>query len=99
MFNNVEEESEYWRNLWEREGTGDRCASWLEEIEEICHSKEGTPTDRGGLELGSGGCSKSTSHEEELECARPRSLSEFLVEGRGISTCGCGNCIPGDFKH
>ncbi|KAK2547706.1 hypothetical protein P5673_032270 [Acropora cervicornis] len=32
MFNNVEEASEYWRNLWESEGTGDRCASWLEEI-------------------------------------------------------------------
>ncbi len=32
MFNNVEEASEYWRNLWESEGKGDRCASWLEEI-------------------------------------------------------------------
>ena len=25
MFNNVEEASECWRNLWESEGTGDRC--------------------------------------------------------------------------
>ena len=32
MFNNVEEASEYWRNLWESEGTGDSCASWLEGI-------------------------------------------------------------------
>ena len=61
--------------------------------------KGGYPHDRGGLGLGSSGCSKSTSQEEELECAGPRSLSEFLVEERGISTCGCGNCVPGDFKH
>lgn len=32
MFNNVEEVSEYWRNLWESEGIGDRCVLWLEEI-------------------------------------------------------------------
>ena len=25
--------------------------------------------------------------------------SEFLVEARGISTCGSGDCVPGDFKH
>ena len=37
--------------------------------------------------------------EEELECAGPRSLSELLVEARGISTCGSGDCVPGDFKH
>ena len=46
-----------------------------------------------------GGCSESASQEEELECAGPRSLSECLVEARGISTCGSGDCVPGDFKH
>ena len=57
------------------------------------------PHDRGGLGLGSGGCIKSASQEEELECTGPRSLNEFLVEARGISTCGCGNSAPDDFKN
>ena len=28
MFNNIEEASEFWRTLWETEGTGDRIAAW-----------------------------------------------------------------------
>ena len=44
MFNNVEEASEYWRNLWESEGTGDRCASWLEEIRSAIQSRLPPPT-------------------------------------------------------
>ena len=32
LFVSIEEASEYWRDLWEKEGTGDRRAAWLEEI-------------------------------------------------------------------
>ena len=32
MFDSIEEASEYWRDLWKREGTGDKRAAWLEEI-------------------------------------------------------------------
>ena len=39
MFNNIEETSEYWRTLWERDGTGDRNAAWLEEIRSVIHSR------------------------------------------------------------
>ena len=45
MFNNVEEASEYWRNLWESEGTGNRCAPWLEEIRSSIQSREPSPTE------------------------------------------------------
>ena len=45
MFNNVEEASEYWRNLWESEGTGDRCASWLEKIRSAIQSRVPPPTE------------------------------------------------------
>ena len=45
MFNNVEEASEYWRNLWESEGTGDRCASWLEEIRSAIQRRVPPPTE------------------------------------------------------
>ena len=45
MFNNVEEASEYWKNLWESEGTGDRCASWLKEIRSVIQRRVPPPTD------------------------------------------------------
>ena len=35
----------YWRNLWESEGTGDRCASWLEEIRSAIQSRVPPPTE------------------------------------------------------
>ena len=44
MFNIVEEASEYWRNLWESKGTGDRYASWLEEIKSAIQSMAPQPT-------------------------------------------------------
>ena len=45
IFNNVEEASEYWRNLWESEGTGDRCASWLKEIRSAIQRRVRPPTE------------------------------------------------------
>ena len=45
MFNNVEEASEYWRNLWESEGTGDRCALWLEERRSAIQRRVPPPTE------------------------------------------------------
>ena len=45
MFNNVDEASEYWRNLSESEGTGDRCASWLEEIRSPIQRRVPSPTE------------------------------------------------------
>ena len=45
MFNNIEEASEFWRTLWETEGTGDRNATWLEEIRSAIHSRVPEPAD------------------------------------------------------
>lgn len=43
MFNHIEEASEFWRTLWETEGTGDRNAAWLEEIRSAIHSRVPEP--------------------------------------------------------
>ena len=31
MFENIEEASNFWKELWEKKSTGNKCASWLEE--------------------------------------------------------------------
>ena len=45
MFNNIEEASEFWRTLWETEGTGDRNTAWLEEIRSAIHSRVPEPAE------------------------------------------------------
>ena len=32
MFENIEEGSNFCKELWEKKGTGNKCASWLEEV-------------------------------------------------------------------
>ena len=32
MFENIEEASNFWKELWEKKGTGNKCASWFEEV-------------------------------------------------------------------
>ena len=32
MFENIQEASNFWKELWEKKGTGNKCASWLEEV-------------------------------------------------------------------
>ena len=32
MFENIQEASNFWKEMWEKKGTGSKCASWLEEV-------------------------------------------------------------------
>ena len=37
MFENIEEASGYWKELWKTEGTGDKSATWLQEVKRAIH--------------------------------------------------------------
>ena len=37
MFENIDEASRYWKELWETEGTGDKSAIWLQEVKRAIH--------------------------------------------------------------
>ena len=37
VFESIEEASGYWKELWETEGTGDKSATWLQEVKRAIH--------------------------------------------------------------
>ena len=45
MFNNTEEASGFWRELWEGEGTKNSDAQWLEEIRSAIYSRVPPPSE------------------------------------------------------
>ena len=86
MFNNIEEASEFWRTLWETEGTGDRNAAWLEQIRSAIHSRVPESAEE-DWDLDETDAAKVlTKIDEELERAGPRSSGELLVETRSLSS-------------
>ena len=38
VFENIDKASGYWKELWEIEGTGDKSATWLQEVERAIHA-------------------------------------------------------------
>ena len=44
-FGSVEEATEFWKSLWESEGTGDTSAKWLEEIQSAINDRVPAPSD------------------------------------------------------
>ena len=47
-FKNIEEASSFWKALWEKEGSGDISAKWVEEVKSAIHvnSRVAAPTDK-----------------------------------------------------
>ena len=45
LFGRVEEATEFWKSLWESEGTGDTSAKWLEEIRSAINERVPEPSD------------------------------------------------------
>ena len=43
MFENIEEASNFWKELWKKKGTGNKCASWLEEVETAINQRVPAP--------------------------------------------------------
>ena len=41
MFENIEVASNFWKEMWEKKGTGSKCASWLEEVKTLIN--QGVP--------------------------------------------------------
>ena len=41
----MEEVTEFWKSLWESEGTGDTSAEWLEEIRSAINERVPEPSD------------------------------------------------------
>ena len=44
-FENIEEASSFWKALWEKEGSGDISAKWVEEVKSAINSRVAAPTD------------------------------------------------------
>ena len=44
MFENIEEASNFWKELWEKKGTGNKCASWLEEVKRAINQRVPAPS-------------------------------------------------------
>ena len=44
-FENIEEASSFWKALWEKEGSGDMSAKWVEEVKSAINSRVAAPTD------------------------------------------------------
>ena len=42
---NTEEASSFWKSLWEKEGSGDISAKWVEEVKSAINSRVAVPTD------------------------------------------------------
>ena len=45
LFENIEEASSFWKALWEKEGSGDISAKWVEEVKSAINSRFAAPTD------------------------------------------------------
>ena len=43
MFENIEEPSNFWKELWERKGSGKKCGSWLEEVKTAINQRVPAP--------------------------------------------------------
>ena len=43
MFENIEEASNFWKELWKKKGTGNKCASWLEEVKTAINQRVPAP--------------------------------------------------------
>ena len=43
-FENIEEASSFWKALWEKEGSGDISAKWVEEVKSAINSRVAAPT-------------------------------------------------------
>ena len=76
MFNNIEKASEYWRTLWERDGTGDRNAAWLEEIRSAIHSRE-PPSTEEGWDLEVMVAAKALNNKKNWSMPGPDRLANF----------------------
>ena len=42
-FENIEEASSFWKALWEKEGSGDTSAKWVEEVKSTINSRVAAP--------------------------------------------------------
>ena len=71
-FENIEEASSFWKALWEKEGSGDISAKWVEEVKSAINSRVAAPTDEQFL----------LTKEEAVNAIRTgaRSHNKLLVE-------------------
>ena len=46
MFENIEDASSFWIQLWESQGTGNRNAQWLEDIRSAIYSRVLPPSEK-----------------------------------------------------
>ena len=46
MFENIEDVSSFWKQLWKSQGTGNRNAQWLKEIRSAIYSQAPPPSEK-----------------------------------------------------
>ncbi|XP_068756824.1 uncharacterized protein [Montipora capricornis] len=66
-FKNIEEASKFWKELWEKDGIGNRNANWLEGMRTAINSQVPAPPEENDVELDSRKGCRSFKEEKELE--------------------------------
>ena len=77
MFENIEDASTFWIQLWKSQGTGNRNAQWLEDIRSAIYSRVPPPSEK-AWKLDTMEATKVLERKKGV--LGPRQVDQFLME-------------------